>query len=138
MAKSVRRWHGHAVRGRPEGGNANYDRLVRRTGYDPLEGGFRSAMTADELVAWHLNAAAQLRRQWELVVGFDSDSLKRRSRLERSIRRHDAEARRWVDVSERERAGLVRVGEQSAERGANATAGVQLNIGFPVDVTEPL
>jgi len=129
----IERFRGHAVRGRPASGQGNYDRLVTRTGYDPLEGGFRSAVTAEERARWHEDAADNYRRQWELVMGLDEGSRRIRERYRRAMRGHEREARAWREVGERERRELMRIGERPASDAVSgSTAAVQFNLLLPI------
>ena len=128
----IEKWKGHAARGRPPSGQGNYDRLVTRTGYDPLEGGFRGAMSAEDRARWHEEAADGYRRQWDLVMGFDSGSRRIKERYRRSMRGHEREARAWREVAERERRELVRVGERPAGEGQLGTQAVQFNLVLPI------
>jgi len=128
----IERFRGHGVRGRPASGQGNYDRLVTRTGYDPLEGGFRATVTAEERARWHEEAADNYRRQWDLVMGVDAGSRRIRERYRRSMRGHEREARAWREVAERERRELMRIGERPASDAVGSTAAVQFNLVLPI------
>jgi hypothetical protein len=128
----IQRYKGHGIASRIGGGNADYDRLVRRTRFDPLEATFNASMTAEERAAAYLEMERHALRQAGLIVGTDAKSERRRRRLERTARVAGRMAIQWQEQARAERLALLKVGEPAVGDGNGGNAAVQFNLTLPL------